>query len=134
MKTIGELVCKQIEHVRVVSKSGEQHQGLPGAAPVQHLQLHIGLDRDETHFVTGSIEAADIVRTNHASWVSQSVDTRQRGVPNIAAESSSGKKASQKARGDQEPGLPVCHDFGPPTAPWYYYLLCRWSAFFRAGS
>jgi hypothetical protein len=48
MKTIGELVCKLIEYVGLVSQPGEQQQSLSGTAPVQYLELDARLDRDET--------------------------------------------------------------------------------------
>jgi hypothetical protein len=37
MEAIVELVCKLIEHMRVVSKPGEQNQSLTCAAPIQDL-------------------------------------------------------------------------------------------------
>src|SRR6516164_85226 len=49
MKTIGKLVGKLVEHVGVVSRPGEQHQGISVAAPVQHLQLDPRFDRDESY-------------------------------------------------------------------------------------
>jgi hypothetical protein len=58
---ISELVCEFIEHVGVVAGAREQHQGIAGAAPVQHLQMDIGVDRDKNRFVRRGIEAADVV-------------------------------------------------------------------------
>ena len=59
MEAIGELVCKLIEHVCVVSNPGEQNQNLACAAPIQHLKLNARLDRDETDSMSRRIALAD---------------------------------------------------------------------------
>src|SRR5262249_7759419 len=101
MKTIGELVGKRIVHVRVVSHPREQHQGLPGAAPVQHFQLDLRFDRDESYLVAGVIEATGVVRCVVLCRRTGRPSRRGWYVQHRAAETCTGDKTGQSARSDQ---------------------------------
>jgi hypothetical protein len=85
METIVELVGKLIEDVCVVSKPSEQNQSLAYAAPIQDLKLDARFDRDETDFMSRSIEPADIVHRAFLCRRTKSIHTRlvQRGTPLI---------------------------------------------------
>src|SRR5205809_6386260 len=91
METIVELVGKLIEHMCVVSNSGEQNQSLACTAPIQDLKLDARLDCDEPDFMSRSIAPADIAKISAKYWP--------------------GDKASpNNAHRDQNPNLPFLHN------------------------
>ena len=48
MVLVGEPGREIIETVRDVLQAGEEHQGRAGTAPVEHFELHVRGDGDET--------------------------------------------------------------------------------------